>query len=96
MAANCTHSDSFEEFRETLDFCGVALPDEFHVESVDRNLYGETNDVFYCRAILDGTAVGAYVKVGKDPQLSLSNECAVLASNLSGLDSGLLNGSWRK
>jgi len=56
----------------------IVLPDEFRIDSVVRNVDGETNDVFFCRGEFSGRSVSAYIKANKNPQLSLSNEKAVL------------------
>lgn len=58
----------------------IDLPDQLRIHSVERNPIGETNDVFCCKGEFGGIAVSAYVKVNKNPQLSLSNEQAVLTA----------------
>ena len=56
----------------------VDLPDALSIHFIERNVYGETNDVFLCRGEFDGRMITVYIKVNKDPQLNLSNEQAIL------------------
>ncbi|MBN1583836.1 MAG: aminoglycoside phosphotransferase family protein [Anaerolineae bacterium] len=56
----------------------LGLPDQFRIDFIERNLIGETNDVYYCRGAFDGRAIRAYIKINKHPHLSLDNEYAIL------------------
>jgi len=56
------------------------LPAAFKFDSVEKNTFGVTNDVYFAKGALDGRAVSAYIKVNKDPQLSLSNEREILGA----------------
>lgn len=56
----------------------IDLPEALKIDSVEKNDNGETNDVFFCRGEFNGHSIAAYIKVNKDPQMSLSNEQAVL------------------
>jgi len=56
----------------------IDLPDELRIDSLVRNVDGDTNDVFFCKGDFDGRASRAYIKVSKHPQSSLANEQAVL------------------
>ncbi len=56
----------------------INLPSEFRIDTLEKNVDGETNDVFFCKGEFDGRSICAYVKVNKNLQLSLSNEHAVL------------------
>jgi len=62
------------------DLADIDLPSELKIDSLERNLLGETNDIFFCVGEFDGRPVSAYIKISKHPQLSLSNERAVLAA----------------
>ncbi len=54
------------------------LPEELRIDSIERNVVGETNDVFFCKGEFAGRPISAYIKVSKQPRLSLANEHAVL------------------
>ena len=56
----------------------VILPDHFRLNTYIKNVNGETNDVFYVTGEFHSDSISAYVKVNKNPKLSLSNEEAVL------------------
>lgn len=56
----------------------INLPDKLKIDSVVKNEEGETNDVFFCKGHFDGRLITAYIKVNKNPRLSLFNENAVL------------------
>lgn len=58
----------------------VDLPRELKIVSLEKNLIGETNDVFFCVGQFDGRPISAYIKVSKHPRLSLSNEHKVLSA----------------
>ena len=60
------------------DLGNVNLPSSLTIDSLERNTIGETNEVFFCIGAFEGRPVSAYVKVSKHPNLSLSNERAVL------------------
>jgi aminoglycoside phosphotransferase (APT) family kinase protein len=62
------------------DIANTDLPRELKIDSLERNLNGETNDVFLCTGEFDGRPTSAYIKISKHPQLSLSNECDVLSA----------------
>lgn len=59
---------------------GLDLPDRLRIDFVERNLIGETNDVFFCRGMFGGRAIDAYIKINKHPHLSLANEYALLTA----------------
>ena len=56
----------------------VDLPDSLKIDSIKKDASGETNNVFFCQGEFDGRSISAYIKVNKDPHLSLSNEYEVL------------------
>lgn len=56
----------------------VILPDHFRLKTHMKNVNGETNDVFYVTGKFYDDSISAYIKVNKNPKLSLSNEEAVL------------------
>jgi len=62
------------------DLADIDLPHALKIASLERNLIGETNDVFFCKGEFDGRPVSAYIKVNKHPQLSLSNEREALSA----------------
>ena len=59
---------------------GIEIPRELELElrSVQRNVDGETNAVFFCKARFQTQPVDIYVKVAKGPRHSLANERDVL------------------
>jgi len=64
-----------EEMKELAD---MELPDGFRIDSVVRNVTGETNNVFFCKGVFNGRPVRAYIKASKQPKLSLDNENSTL------------------
>jgi len=56
------------------------LPAELKVDFLERNLIGETNDVYTCDGTFADRPISAFIKVSKHPELSLSNEREVLAA----------------
>jgi aminoglycoside phosphotransferase (APT) family kinase protein len=57
---------------------GIEIPPELELCSVERNIEGETNAVFFCKARLRGQQMEVYVKVAKGPLHGLGNERDVL------------------
>lgn len=58
----------------------IHLPSQIRIDIMEKNVDGETNDVFFCKGEFDGRSICAYVKVSKNRRLSLSNECSVLTA----------------
>ncbi len=56
----------------------VEVPAGLELLSVERNIAGETNDVYFCRARFEGRATAVYVKAAKRARHFLGNERAVL------------------
>lgn len=56
----------------------IDLPDLFIIDYLEQNVNGETNDVFFCNGQFAGRPISAYLKVNKNPRLSLANEQDIL------------------
>jgi aminoglycoside phosphotransferase (APT) family kinase protein len=57
-----------------VELVGISLPRDLVILSAERNTIGETNTVFYCRALFGGREVAAYIKVGRDSSANLKHE----------------------
>lgn len=56
----------------------LELPENVLIQDIKHIPEGETNDVYFCRAILDGKFVDFFLKISKNQQIDLKNEDNVL------------------
>jgi len=63
-----------ETFPLPDELVGIELPDEMSIISAERNTTGETNSVFYCRALFRDRQVAVYIKVAREAGGRLGHE----------------------
>jgi aminoglycoside phosphotransferase (APT) family kinase protein len=56
----------------------LKLPENVLIQDVKHIPEGETNDVYFCRAVLDGKSVNFFLKINKNQKIDLKNEDNVL------------------
>lgn len=56
----------------------INLPKNVSIHDVEYFSEGETNEVYFCRAVLAGKDVNFFLKINKNPQIDLKNEDDVL------------------
>lgn len=62
---------------------GIEIPTDWDLFCIEKNVNGETNDVFSCKAMVHDQPIDVHVKVAKSKRHQLSNEQEVLKA-LSG------------